>query len=280
MNSTINKKLAAKFLEMHLNPPILRLANAWDATSAKIFELSNFEAIGTTSSGIAASWGYPDGEVISLSELLIVVSRIASTINVPLSVDLEAGYGSSAESALRSVDQVIDAGAVGINLEDVERSGDQSIVDINKQMEKIAAIRELANKKDLHLLINARTDIFLRSEDSKQRQMAEVINRGNKFKESGADCIFVVGTGGLSATELQSLVNEIHAPINLFVGPNHPPINELEEMGVARVSFGGQPMRSAYAKLAQIAKNMIATGDLGLLFDETLSEQDLHDWFS
>ena len=110
--------------------------------------------------------------------------------------------------------------------------------------------------------------------------MVEVIERGNRFKEAGADCIFIVGTGGLSKPELQRLVIEIHAPINLFVGPNHPPINELEEMGVARLSFGGQPMRSSYAKLAQIAKNMIATADLSLLFEETLSEQDLDDWFS
>ena len=280
MKPSINKERAAKFLALHLNPPILRLANAWDVTSAKIFELANFEAIGTTSSGIAHSWGYPDGEVISLAELLMVVRRIAGNISVPLSVDLEAGYGSSPEEAARSVEQIIDAGAVGINLEDVERAGDQSLVEISQQLEKISAIRQLADKKEFHLVINARTDIFLRSEDPKPKQMEQVIERGNKFKEAGADCIFIVGTGGFSNAELASLVNEINAPINLFVGPKHPPINQLEEMGVARLSFGGQAMRSAYAKLAQIAKDMIETGDLSLLFEEALSEQDLQNWFS
>jgi len=274
------KDLANTFLEMHTKPPILRLANAWDAASAKVFERAGFKAIGTTSSGIAASWGYPDGENISLHEMLIVVRRISSIISVPLSVDLESGYGSSVESVLRSVEQIIETGAVGINLEDINRPGKKSIVELALQKEKINAIRELANSKEIHLLINARTDIFLATQGPKEKQFSEVIKRGNAYKESGADCIFVVGTGGLSKSEIESLVREIDAPINIFVGPNHPPIKELEELGVARVSFGGQPMRSSLAKLHLIAQNLIATGNLEPLFEDIFSDEEVNAWFS
>ena len=107
-----------------------------------------------------------------------------------------------------------------------------------------------------------------------------MINRGNAYRESGADCIFVVGTGGLSKTEIRSLVREIDAPINIFVGPSHPPIPELEEMVVARVSFGGQPMRSSLAKLHLIAQNLITTGNLEHMFADTFSEEEVNAWFS
>ena len=130
MQHYTQKNLANAFLEMHTSPHILRLANAWDAASAKVFERAGFVAIGTTSAGIAASWGYPDGENISLHEMLMVVRRIVSIVSVPLSVDLEAGFESSVESVVRSVEQVIETGAVGINLEDINRNGKMPLVEL------------------------------------------------------------------------------------------------------------------------------------------------------
>lgn len=280
MQHSAQQNLAKAFLETHTNLPILRLANAWDTASAKVFERSGYIAIGITSSGIAASWGYPDGENISFLEMLMVVNRIASTISAPLSVDPESGYSSTVKDVLRSVEQIIETGAVEIYLEDVNRSGEKSIVELPLQIEKIAAIREMANSKGIHLVINARTDIFLHSQDSKSKQFSEVIKRGNAYRESGADCIFVVGTGGLSKVEIGGLVREIDAPINIFVCPSRPPIKELEEIGVARVSFGGQPIRSSLAKLRLIAQNLITTGDLEHMFTDTLSEEDVNAWFS
>jgi len=280
MDQLIQKRLAKEFLKMHSAKPILRLANAWDAASAKIFELEGAKAIGTTSSGMSAAWGYPDGEKINLDEMLQICERMAKKVSLPLSVDLESGFGSNIESLIKSVAKVLQIGAVGINIEDVDRSSQPSIFDIAIQQEKLKAIRELAISVDIPLVINARTDVFLLSEADKNEKLSDAISRGNNYKDAGADCIFIVGTGGLQISEIKTLVQEIDAPINIYVGPTHPTIKELEEIGVARVSFGGQALRSLLAKLSLIAKELHNDKKLELVFDQTYSDTDLNNWFN
>ncbi len=279
MNQILQKKFAQEFLKMHNRKPILRLANAWDVASAKIFELAGAKAIGTTSSGMSAAWGYPDGENIHLDEMLQMCGRMAMEVPLPLSVDLESGFGKDIKAVLNSVDKVLKIGAVGINIEDVDRSDQSSLYDMALQIDKLKAIRERANSANIPLVINARTDVFLLSKDDKDKKLSDAIARGNHYREAGADCIFIVGTGGLPISEIKRLVQEIDAPINIYVGPAHPPIEALEDIGVARVSFGAQAMRSLLAKLNLIAEELLNDKELELMFDSGYSDDDLNRWF-
>ena len=279
MKQITQKKLAQEFLMMHASKPILRLANAWDVASAKIFEMAGAKAIGTSSSAMSHSWGYADGENINLDEMLQICERMAMNVSLPLSVDLESGFGNNIKNTVKSVAKVLKIGAVGINIEDVDRSNQPSLFEIAFQTEKLQAIRGLAISEDIPLVINARSDVFLRSEGDQNKKISMAISRGNHYREAGADCIFIVGTGGLQKGEIETLVQEIDAPINIYIGPSHPSIQELEEIGVARVSFGGQAMRSLLGKLDLIAQELLNDKKLELVFEQKYSDEDLNNWF-
>src|SRR6266568_1295621 len=161
MTTRTQKDKATYFRQLHKNPPILVLPNAWDAASAAIFAQAGFPAIATTSSGVAASLGYPDGQRISRDMLLAVVEHITHVVECPVTVDLEAGYGDTVEEVLQTVRAVIAAGAVGINIEDSTKVQEKSLVDIAFQVELLKAIQETARSMDVPLVVNARTDVFL-----------------------------------------------------------------------------------------------------------------------
>jgi 2-methylisocitrate lyase-like PEP mutase family enzyme len=171
MNKDKQRQKAEDFLALHKTPPLLLLPNAWDVSSAKVFQLEGFKAIATTSAGIAATLGYPDGQKMPLAETIEVVRRIAQHIDVPLSVDIEAGYADSPEGVAKTAQQVLNVGAVGINLEDGTGITSKPLYDKTLQKEKIKAIREMAASKGFHLVINARSDVYLVSDEThKTRQ--------------------------------------------------------------------------------------------------------------
>lgn len=248
------REKADQFRRLHHDPQILILPNAWDAASAKVIERAGFGAVATTSAGVAASYGYPDGEYIGRDEMLEAVERIARCVAVPVSADMEAGYGGKPEHAAETARLVIEAGAVGLNLEDGSRERDHPLVDIPLQVEKIRAVRQAAETAGIPLVINARTDVYERLNRRVPGLLKQAIERGNAYRSAGADCIFVIDVDDKET--IRRLAREISAPLNILAHYGSPSIAELEELGVARVSFGSIPMRATLSLVHQIATEL------------------------
>jgi 2-methylisocitrate lyase-like PEP mutase family enzyme len=177
------KEYARKFLALHHEPTILILPNAWDVASAKVLEIEGFKAIGTTSAGISASLGYPDGQKMSLIENLNVVRRIVDHIDLPISVDIEAGYSNTTMGIVETAQEVIKAGAIGLNLEDGTGDASEPLVAVSCMRDRIAAIREATSMDNLHLFIYARTDSFLIENLSLRDKIMRTIERANAYRK-------------------------------------------------------------------------------------------------
>jgi len=248
---------ALQFRQLHRGPRVLVLPNAWDVASARIFEETGFPAIATTSAGIAFSLGYPDGQRISREEMVARVARIARAVKVPVTADVESGYGFSAEDAARVTRELIGAGAVGMNLEDASGNPENPLVDLQLAVEKIKAAREAAAQLRVPIVVNARSDVYLQPGDP-DTQYAEALRRLIAFREAGADCVFAPGLK--DAETIGRLVKAVLCPLNILAGPGTPPIAELEKLGVARVSLGSGPMRATLGLLREIADELRTTG--------------------
>ncbi len=260
-------KKASKFLGLHNEKEILLLLNSWDPGSSKLIEALGFKAIGTTSMGISASLGYPDCQAIPFDEMVAAIKRIVEKVNLPVTADIEGGYGKNIDEIVESTKQVLFTGIVGINIED-SYDLNPKLVDVIEFCERISAIRDMANSYGIHLVINARTDVFITSSDRNDEMMKEAIVRGNKYKEAGADCIFVPDVW--QRDEIEVLVNEIETPINILSNPTNgtgfpPSISELEEIGVARLSLGSSLMKSTFASVKKIGEEIIENGTYELL---------------
>jgi 2-methylisocitrate lyase-like PEP mutase family enzyme len=242
---------ARRFLELHQGPKLLLLPNAWDVASARIFEEAGFPAVATTSAGVAFALGYPDGEAIPLDELLKLVDRIARALKVPLSVDFEAGFGERAEEVGRSVGRLLEAGAVGLNLED--RGQDPS-----RLVEKILAAREAGESAGVPVVINARTDILLYAIGEPESRFEESVRRVNAYRRAGADCLFIPGVA--DAEDLRRLALEVEGPLNVLAVAGTPPIDELERMAVRRVTVGSGAMRATMGLVQRIARELKERG--------------------
>jgi 2-methylisocitrate lyase-like PEP mutase family enzyme len=227
--------------KLHHEPPVLVLPNAWDVTSAVTFAaLDGCTAIATTSSAIANAHGYPDGEHIPREEMLAAVGRIAAAVELPVTADLEAGYGDAAWTA----EAAIEAGAVGLNLED-------GLGPVEEHMTRIRVVRAVAEARGVPLVINARTDVFLRGDGN----VDEAVRRGNAYLEAGADCVFPIMAADRAAIE--RLAAEIRGPINVLRLPDMPPVAELAGLGVARISVGAGLYRAALAHAASLARELL-----------------------
>ena len=269
MVSVNQKEKAELFLKYHQDKEILVLLNSWDIGSSKIIEACGYKAVATTSMGIAASLGYPDCQIITLSEMIHVISGIVNSVKVPVTVDIEAGYGNNTKEVIESVGKIIATGIVGINIEDsLELS--PTLIDENEFCERISAIRRLSDSLGFHLVINARTDSFYVSSSSTREKLSESIKRGNKYREAGADCIFVQPVWEKEI--IRTLVKEINAPINILsnptIGSGMPPsVSELQDLGVARLSLGSTLMKAALALTKKVADELSEKGTYNILSD-------------
>lgn len=268
MKQLSQKEKSELFLKLHHDKEILVILNSWDPGSSRLIESSGFKAIGTTSMGVSASLGYPDCEKIQFSEMLEAIKRIADKITLPLTVDIEGGFGNTTKDIVYNIRQVIETGVVGINLEDsIKLKPD--LLDPAEFSERISAIRELSDSFGIHLVINARTDSFLTSAGPAENRLAESIKRGNIYKDAGADCIFVPNV--TDKNSITTLVKEIGAPVNILANPTNgtalpPGIKELEEIGVARLSVGSSLMKSTLALIKRVADETIHSGTYNNLF--------------
>jgi 2-methylisocitrate lyase-like PEP mutase family enzyme len=256
---------AKAFRALHHGSKILVLPNAWDVASARIFEEAGAAAIATSSGGIAFTLGYPDGQKISREEMLACVARIAAKVKVPVTADVEAGYGSRPEDAALTAREVIEAGGVGMNLEDATGDAQHPLADLPLQLEKISAVREMAQKLGVPLVLNARTDVFLAQVGAAETRYSETVRRLAAYRDGGADCLFAPGLREIDV--IGQLVRELKHPLNILAGPGSPSIPELEEIGVARVSLGSSAMRATLGTARRIAREVLGSGTYASLED-------------
>lgn len=252
------KKKAKALLSLHSGDDPLVLPNVWDVASARMVEDAGFPAIATSSAGVAFSLGYPDGERIPREEMLVAVARIARAVKVPVTADVEAGYGPTPAEAARTARSVIEAGAVGMNLEDASGDPAQPLVELPLQLEKIHAVRETAESLQIPLVLNARTDVYLLQIGAPATRYDEAIRRLRAFRDAGADCVFVPGL--TDASTIARIVSDLQHPVNILAGPGSLSVFELHKLGVARISLGSGPMRAALGLLRRLAQELKSKG--------------------
>ena len=237
---------------------MLILPNAWDVASARIFEEAGFPAIATTSAGIAFSLGHPDGQRIPREEMMARIGRIARAVHVPVTADVESGYGSSPEDAAKTTRELIRAGVVGMNLEDGSSNPDQPLIDLQLAVEKIKAARQAAMQMRAQVVVNARTDVYLLPGGNPDADYSEALRRLLAFRNAGADCVFAPGLK--DAETIERLVKAVECPLNILAVPGTPSTPELEKLGVARVSLGSGPMRATLGLLRRVAEELRTSG--------------------
>lgn len=250
--------LADTFRRLHHGPQILVLANCWDVASARILEHSGVPAIATSSAGVAFALGYPDGQRISREEMLAVVARITRAVKVPVTADVESGYGARPEDAARTALAVIEAGAVGMNLEDSSGESDTALIEIPLAVEKIRAVKEAGSQAGVPLVINARTDVYLNEVGAPDSRYDHALRRALAFRDAGADCIFLPGIK--EPDLIARFVKDLKFPINILAGPGFPSVSELQRLGVARISLGSKPMLAGLGLLRRLAAELRESG--------------------
>lgn len=261
-------QLTAALRKLHQAPPILILPNAWDVASARIFENAGFSAIATTSAGVAFSLGLPDGQRIARDEMIAVVKRIAGAVSVPVTADVESGYG----DALITARALVDAGAAGMNLEDVTGDDATSLLGIADQVRIIEEIRAATD-----LVINARTDIYLMGIGDPATRFERTVERLNAYRKAGADCLFVPGVR--DAETIGKLARAVNGPLNILAVAGAPTVTELERLGVARVSVGSGPMRATMGLTQRIARELLDHGTYTFMTDNQIAYADANRLF-
>jgi 2-methylisocitrate lyase-like PEP mutase family enzyme len=265
-------ELARQFLELHRGPKILVLPNAWDVASARVFEDAGFPAIGTSSAGVSFSLGYPDGEKIPREEMLAAVRRIAEAVEVPVTADVEAGFGSTPEEVADTARAVIAAGAVGMNLEDGVEGKPEFLADVNLQKEIIRAVLEAATGAGVPFVLNARTDIFLYGIGPAETRLARAIERLNSYRVAGAASLFAPGVKDKET--IAQLARGLAGPLNILATVGTPPVAELQQLGVARVSVGSGPMRATLGFLGRLARQLRDEGSFTMMTEGALPYAD------
>jgi 2-methylisocitrate lyase-like PEP mutase family enzyme len=251
--------LAARFRDQNRAGRLL-LPNAWDAASARILENAGFTAIGTTSAGIAYSQGFQDAEQIGRDAMIRAVASIVNAVSCPVSADIEAGYGIGAADVAQTVEAVVDAGVVGINLEDNAQSRVATpLFSIDDQCARIAAARAVADRRGLSLVINARTDTFLLTLGADvDERIGMTVERGKRYLHAGADLVFVPLL--VDTALVTRLVTQMGGPVSLMALPGAPSADELFAAGAARVSIGQMAMLATLGALKAIADELIQKG--------------------
>ena len=241
---------------------ILVLLNAWDAGSARIIERAGASAIATTSCGISWALGFQDGQHLSRAQMLEEIRRIVRAVSVPVTADIEGGYGVSNDDVAESVKGLIEAGAVGFNLEDSGNGGDP-LLSLELQSQRLRAARATASALGVDMVINSRLDVYLAGwGTTPSERLEESVRRANAYLAAGADCVFVPGV--VDASTIQALTRQIQGPVNIMAFDGSPSVASLQALGVARVSLGSVLAQAAYSVAQRIAEEALAAGELAV----------------
>lgn len=264
MNSGSQKEKAETLLALHTRGDLLVLPNVWNPIGSRVLEKKGYPAVATASAAIAASLGYQDGEKIKRSTLMDVIERIVSSVDVPVTADIEAGYGETLPELEVTVQQVLKIGVAGVNIEDSFGGG--ALRSIEDQCQRISLLRQVADRHGVHLVINARIDsYFSTSFTTKEEATKEAVSRANAYSGAGADCVYPMGPGDEATVRL--LRKRVEAPLNILVSPTAAPLPVLQSIGVNRVSFGPFIFRSCLRKFSDIADQLHTTGDYACFSD-------------
>jgi 2-methylisocitrate lyase-like PEP mutase family enzyme len=249
---------AAQFRQLHTHRPLV-LPNAWDAASARVIEQAGALAIATTSAGISWAFGRGDGQKLRRDEMIQMVRYIVESVNVPVTADIEGGYGTgSPRDVAETVQAVLAAGVCGVNLEDTPGQDGETLLAPEAHAERIRAARQAALDAGGDLVVNARTDVYLFQVGAPETRFEETVRRANLYRAAGADCLFVPGV--IDAETIAALVRNIDGPLNIMAMPGAPSIPELGQLGVARVSLGPAIIQAALATTQQAARELLEHG--------------------
>jgi 2-methylisocitrate lyase-like PEP mutase family enzyme len=264
---------AEAFRKLHDRREVLVLPNAWDVPSARVFEDEGFPAVATSSAGMLVSLGYPDGEGIPHGEFVSAVERIARVLSVPLSADVVGGFGDSPEGVVKSVKAVIDAGAIGINIEDFVHAS-KKLLPLEKQTLRLKGLIKLRESGKVRFVINARTDALRFGEGDDGAKLEEAIKRGEAYRDLGADCVYPMGL--VDPQAITRFVEAVDFPTNVMVRKGLPPVQELKKLGVARVSFGPTASYAAMGLLKRASREVREKGTYGSLVEGVITFDELN----
>lgn len=276
MQIRIQADNARLFRQLHDRRMVLLLPNAWDAASARVFAHAGFPAIATTSAGVAWALGHADGEQAPLDEVLAATARIVAAVALPVTADIEAGYGATPEAVTETVRAFIGVGVVGINLEDGVRAPAR-LREIDAAVARIRAARDAADRCGVPIVINARTDSYLLQigEDASARY-DETVRRAKAYLAAGADCIYPIGL--VDAAAIGALVKALDAPVNVAARPGLPDMAELARLSVARVSTATRLATLALSAADTALRQLRDSGRFDSL-ESTLSHTDMQHLF-
>jgi 2-methylisocitrate lyase-like PEP mutase family enzyme len=258
------------FHRLHDGPEPLLLPNAWDAGSARLMESLGAQAVATTSAGVAWTHGYPDGDVLPVRMLVSTVVSIARAIRVPLTVDVEGGYSDDPAAVEETVARVVEAGAVGINIEDGSGAPDLLCL-------KIERATRAGQHFGIDLFVNARTDVYLRGLAPEGKRVTEVLARTSLYRDAGATGLFVPGLR--DAAEIRAVAAEAGLPLNVMAWPGLPAATELGQLGVRRLSAGSGISQALWGRAAALAGEFLKTGKSEPLGDGAMAYADINALF-
>ncbi|HTT16698.1 MAG TPA: isocitrate lyase/phosphoenolpyruvate mutase family protein [Thermoplasmata archaeon] len=264
---------AERFRALHRARHLFVLPNAWDVASARVLEDAGFSAVATSSAGVMVSLGFPDGEAIPRTEYVDAVRRIAAKLTVPLSADVVAGFGETPRATAATVRAVVRAGAVGINLEDVDPRTDR-LVPLERQLAKLRAARDAADDLGVPLVLNARTDALTTGPSEPEARWREAVRRGRAFLDAGADCVYPMRLVDRAA--IARYVREVPGPVNVMIRPGLPTLATLERLGVRRVSFGPAASYAALGLLRRVGREVLGERSFRSLVRDALTFAELN----
>lgn len=258
------------FHRQHLENKILILPNVWDTITARLISSAGFRSLATASFSVAAGNGYEDGEKIPFDKVVKVVAEITNAVDVPVSVDFERGYANDLASLADNVRRLLEAGAIGINIEDRASTG-KGLVSVDAQCKKLETIREAGIKYGVNIFINARTDAYLLKISS--NFMDDTIERGKAYQDAGADCFYPVLIDNYS--DIERVLAEISLPLNVLLMKQVGDLKKLEDIGVKRVSLGPGSLRYVLTKLRGMVVNLTRYDTAELFSEELISNNDV-----
>lgn len=249
---------AMTFRALHGIGQVLVLPNAWDAASARLVEDAGAAAIATTSAGVAWSLGAADGDRLGRDHALELLARVVAAVDVPVTADIERGYATDPEEVAETIRGVLDAGAVGVNIEDAYPSASSPLRPVGEQADRISAARRAADGVGVPLFINARIDTYLMADGDPATRLANTVARAAAYVAAGADGIFVPGV--TDPATVSALASGVEAPLNVLAGPGAPAVDELVKLGVVRISVGAAIALAAYAVVRRAARDLLKNG--------------------
>ncbi|HEX4726135.1 MAG TPA: isocitrate lyase/phosphoenolpyruvate mutase family protein [Pseudonocardiaceae bacterium] len=256
---------ARAFHALHGNGSVLALANAWDVASARLVEQAGGTAVATTSAGVAWSLGAADGDRLARDRVLDLIARVVAAVDVPVTADIESGFGVDVAGVAETIRGVLAAGAVGVNVEDAGNRADTPLRPVDEQAARIAAARAVADNAGIPLFVNARIDTYLRQVGERSDRISITVERATAYLAAGANGIFVPGV--VDPATISELVAGIAAPLNILAGPGAPSVVELAAIGVARVSLGSGIAQAAYGVVHRATRELLSTGGYTELAD-------------